>query len=127
MLQVSKETESRTNSEADYPSSGSDQIVTLGSLICVDLIHRKNQTAHISLQILAISNSVETKSTGCALFFLARPASVTSKFFASLPSGASLRRSVWRSVVRLSAAGEGVFTYWAGEPQALFLRNVIFF
>ena len=91
------------------------------------LIHRTNQTAHISLQCLSISNSVETKSTGCALFFLARPASVTSKFFASLPSGASLRRSVWRSVVRLSAAGEGVFTDWAGGPQPLFLRNVIFF
>jgi len=31
------------------------------------LIHRMNQTAHISLQILSISNNVETKLTGCAL------------------------------------------------------------
>jgi hypothetical protein len=48
-------------------------------------------------------------------------------FVASRPSGASLRRSVWRSVVRLSAAGEGVFTDYRPTPQPLFLRNVMFF
>ena len=68
------------------------------------LIHRMNQTAHISLQILSISNSVETKSTGCALIFSARPACIISVFFLRLvavpfpvwpvwrPVGASLRR-----------------------------------
>ena len=48
-------------------------------------------------------------------------------FFAVCPSRASLRRSVWRSVVRLSAAGEGVFTDSGSDPQGLFLENVIFF
>jgi len=48
------------------------------------------------------------------------PRQVSLLFFASLPSGASLRRSVWRSVVRLSAAGEGVFTDRAGGPQGVF-------
>ena len=47
-------------------------------------VHRMNQTAHISLQILSISNSVETKSTGCALSLVARPASVASVFVAVL-------------------------------------------
>lgn len=83
-------------------------------------VHRMNQTAHISLQIPSISNSVETKSTGSAAIFLAQPASVISVFVAFCPSGASLRRSVWRSVVRLSAAGEGVFTVRAGGPQEVF-------
>ena len=44
-------------------------------------VHRMNQTAHISLQIFKISKSVETKLTGCALFFLARPASNASGYF----------------------------------------------
>jgi hypothetical protein len=39
-----------------------------------------NQTAHISLQILSNSKSVETKMTGCALTYLARPASFASDF-----------------------------------------------
>ncbi len=47
-------------------------------------VHRMNQTAHISLQILSISNNVETKVTGCALTCLARPAHSTSDF--CLPS-----------------------------------------
>ena len=98
------------------------------SAIYVQLfVHRMNQTAHISLQILSISKSVETRSTRSAIIFLAQPASVTSVFFASLPSRASLRRSVWRSVVRLSAAGEGGSTVSGGNPQPLFLRNCVFF
>ena len=43
-----------------------------------DLIHRMNQTAHISLQIPSISKSVETKSTRSATLTLAQPASLTS-------------------------------------------------
>jgi hypothetical protein len=44
------------------------------------LIHRMDQTAHISLQLPAISKSGETKSTECALSSLARPASSASVF-----------------------------------------------
>jgi hypothetical protein len=51
-----------------------------------------NQTAHISLQLLSISNSVETKVTVCALTCLARPASDTSNFLiAGLPVGLRFR------------------------------------
>jgi len=50
------------------------------------LIHRMNQTAHISLQKLSISKSVETKETVCALTCLARPASNTSNFSLRFPS-----------------------------------------
>ncbi|WP_231125956.1 hypothetical protein, partial [Roseovarius gahaiensis] len=46
---------------------------------------------------------------------------------ASLPSRAPLRRSVWRPVVRLSAAGEGVFTDNQQTPQPLFALKVTFF
>ena len=88
-----------------------------------DLIHRMNQTAHISLQILAISKSVETKSTVCALSSLARPASFTSDFRFRLVAV----WPVWRPVVRLSAACEGVFTSNYQTLQPLFSGNVIFF
>ena len=50
------------------------------------LIHRMNQTAHISLQILSVSKSVETKVTGCALTCLARPALVPLIFLIRLVS-----------------------------------------
>ena len=36
---------------------------------------------HISSSSISFSKSVETKLTGCALFFLARPASNASEFF----------------------------------------------
>ena len=55
--------------------------------------------------------------------FLARPAvsasDVCLRLVAVWP--------VWRPVVRLSAAGEGVFTYSRGNPQPLFLRKAVFF
>ncbi|MEM6308553.1 MAG: hypothetical protein AAF754_00775, partial [Pseudomonadota bacterium] len=90
-------------------------------------VHRMNQTAHISLQCLQFSNSVETKMTGCALYFLARPASVTSDFFLRLvalvvtagPSGAPL--------LRRRRFGEGVFTSGCRTLQPLFSINRIFF
>ncbi|CAN0264564.1 unnamed protein product, partial [Chrysoparadoxa australica] len=88
-----------------------------------------NQTAHISLQILSISKSVETKSTEMRPNFLARPACLISEFLP--PSRPPLRVS--RFVVarlasrwRLSAAGEGVFTVSAAYPQPLFWRNLHF-
>ena len=89
--------------------------------MCSCLFIEMNQTAHISLQIPSISNSVETKSTGSApLLCGATRVKSLQCFFASLPSGASLPQSVWPAVVRLSAAGEGVFTDRAGCPQGLF-------
>ena len=90
-------------------------------------VHRKDQTAHISLQLPAISKSVETKVTECALTCLARPASSISVIscvslmvaFAAAPSGAPL--------VHLCAAGEGVFTNRAPGPQGVFFRKMRFF
>ena len=115
-----KGTESRPNSEADTHHRPKPRALDMCSCLFIEM----NQTAHISLQILSISNSVETKSTGSAISLLAQPASCISVFFAFLPSGASpfwlVRRSVWRSVVRLSAAGERGFTVRRPNPQALF-------
>ena len=48
--------------------------------MCSCLFIEMNQTAHISLQNIPFSKSVETNKTGCARFFLARPASFTSDF-----------------------------------------------
>ncbi|MEM7642935.1 MAG: hypothetical protein AAF366_10440, partial [Pseudomonadota bacterium] len=86
----------------------------------------QDQTAHISLQILAISKS-ERQNQPEAPFSLAQPASAASVLFALGPSKHPLRRSVWRSVVRLSAAGEGVFTDGARDPQGLFADRMRFF
>ena len=52
-----------------------------------------NQTAHISLQILSISKSVETKATGCALtFWRAPPVLSLFSFCVSLPAVSSVAR-----------------------------------
>ena len=79
-------------------------------------VHRIDQTAHISLQILSISKSEETKTTECALTYRRAPPHssliVVLRLVAVWP--------VWRPVERLSAAGEGVFTDWAGGLQGLF-------
>jgi len=92
-------------------------------------VHRMNQTAHISLQIPSISNSVETKVTGCAVSLWRAPP-LKPLIFASLPSASALSEplcwSVWRSVVRLSAAGEGVFTVRDWGPQELFSKKMHF-
>ncbi len=48
--------------------------------MCSCLFIEMNQTAHISLQILAISKSVETKSNRMRPNFPARPASLASVF-----------------------------------------------
>ena len=64
------------------------------------LIHRKDQTAHISLQLPSISKSQETKRNWMRPIFSARPASFTSYFI--------LRRvavwPVWRPVVAVVCA-----------------------
>ena len=87
------------------------------------LIHRIDQTAHISLQKLSISKSARQNHTKRHLL-LAQPASDTSVFFAVCPSRASLRRSVWRPVVRLSDTREPLPTHVSFRPQHLFLDIV---
>ena len=82
-----------------------------------------NQTAHISLQILSISKSVETKMTEMRPIFLARPACFISVILLRLVAV----WPVWRPVVHLCAAGEVGSRLSRRNPQALFLRNVIFF
>ena len=62
-----------------------------------DLIHRMNQTAHISLQIPAISKSVETKSTSGALAYRRDLPHLPQVFLTSRPSEAPLRQTVWPS------------------------------
>ena len=84
------------------------------------LIHRMNQTAHISLQYPSMSKNVETKLNEMRPFLLARPASLTSDIIvASLlwivtlgPSDATNQR--------LSAAGEGGSRVTTENPQPLF-------
>ena len=99
------------------------------------LIYRRrsvetNQTAHISLQILAMSNSAETKTNRMRPNLSARPPVNTSNFLLRLVTVSSAspprRRPVWRPVVRLSAAGEGAFTVTSQNPQPLFDQTMIF-
>src|SRR6056297_208918 len=59
-----------------------------------DLIHRMNQTAHISLQIPAISKSVETKSTSSALTYRRDLPLLPQVFSTSRPSEATPRQTV---------------------------------
>jgi hypothetical protein len=59
-----------------------------------DLIHRMNQTAHISLQIPAISKSVETKSTSGALAYRRDLPHLPQVFLTSRPSEAPLPQAV---------------------------------
>ena len=76
------------------------------------LIHRKDQTARISLQKPTMSKSAETKSNRRRRVLIRRRPPDPSLFV--------VRR-------RLSAAGEGVFTDAARPPQVLFLRKMTIF
>ncbi len=67
-----------------------------------------NQTAHISLQILSISNSVETKTNRMRPNLLGAPRLQYLIFFFHLFASASPRRPVWRPLVHLCASGKGV-------------------
>jgi hypothetical protein len=66
--------------------------------MCSCLFIEMNQTAHISLQILAISKSVETKSNRMRRNFLGAPRTVCLCVSPSGPSKHPLRRSVRRPV-----------------------------
>ena len=112
MLQFLLETETCSNSEADTSIIG---VRLPGEPRKVDmqmLIHRLDQTAHISLQLLAISKSGETKLTECALCLRRAPPHVSLLFF-----------RCWR----VRRVGEGVFTAGARGPQELFWGNMTFF
>jgi hypothetical protein len=88
--------------------------------MCSCLFIEMNQTAHISLQILAISKSVETKSNWMRRNFLARPAQPYLCF-----SRQALRsvRSVVPSGVPLCASAPPVKGYLRAPPQT---RNPLF-
>ncbi|MDO6732974.1 hypothetical protein Q4577_23460, partial [Marinovum sp. 2_MG-2023] len=80
MLQLTKVNKSRSNSEAvtghrtKYTSASNPT-----GAICKHPFVETNQTAHISLQISIISNSVETKTNRMRPNLLARPPVNTSK------------------------------------------------
>lgn len=86
-----------------------------------------DQTARISLQISINFKERRDKFTEMRPNLLGAPRLTYLYFVAFLPAGASLRCSVWRSVVRLSAAGEGVFTDRGRTSQGLFSRKMRFF
>jgi len=89
-----------------------------------------NQTAHISLQKLSISKSVETKVTGSAVTCLARPASSTSDFslcFPPRPSAFPLQCGSFRvPLALLFAAVEGVLRLVGGTRNPFFRENAFF-
>ena len=91
-------------------------------------VHRNEPNRpHIS-SVTSNFKERETKNQPERHFLFDAAARSSSLYFSAfLYSGASLRRSVWRPVVRLSAAGEGVFTVLAGGPQVLFCRKMTFF
>ena len=82
-----------------------------------------NQTAHISLQLSINFKERRDKSDWMRPNFLARPALSASGVVLRLVA----LRPVWRPDQRLSAAGEGVFTYSRPDPQPLFSTKVYFF
>lgn len=82
-----------------------------------------DQTAHISLQLPAISKSVRDKINRRRRILLGAPACISLIFLFRLPGVAAV--SVCRcSVVRF---GEGVFTDRRRGPQGLFSRKMTFF
>ena len=89
-----------------------------------------NQTAHISLQKLSISKSVETKVTGSAVTCLARPASNTSDFslhVASRLSASPLPSGPFRfPLALLFAAVEGVLRLVTYTRNPFFRENAFF-
>ena len=85
-----------------------------------------NQTAHISLQILSISKSVETKETEMRPVLLARPASFTSDFLLRLVAVLCLSGPSGVPFMHRCVSGEALFTVSVPNLQPLFLRNMHF-
>ena len=86
------------------------------------LIHRIDQTAHISLQILSISKSAETKSTRSAIPFWRNLRHIPQCLLPSVPLE---RRSVVPSGVPLCASAPPVRGYLriGAEPRNPFFRE----
>ena len=80
------ETESRQTVKLTIHYRISTEAPLLGSELYVQLfVHRMNQTAHISLQIPSISNSVETKSTEMRPNFWRAPPHLPQSFLPRFP------------------------------------------
>lgn len=91
------------------------------------MIHRMNQTAHISLQILAISKSVETKSTRSAAILWRILRQLPQVF---LPSGPAGVRRCFRLASPLCASAPPVRGYLriaAETCNPFFLETSSFF
>jgi len=80
-----------------------------------------NQTAHISLQILSISKSVETKETEMRPVLLARPASFTSDFLLRLVAVLCLSGPSGVPFMHRCVSGEALFTVSVPNLQPPFL------
>ena len=120
VLQYQKIPKNRTNSEADNSSSGRNPRVAISRRPFVET----NQTARISLQILAMSKSnPETKTRPVRPELSARPPDTTSELSTVQNLRTSARRPFRCPRVRLSSAGEGVFRVSAGCPQAEISRK----
>ena len=127
MLQLTKLTRSRPNSEADTGSSLKTLSARRYQRDMKRLIHRNEPNRpHISSDI-SISNNVETIKTEMRPIVLARPASITSDFLlrrvapsaSPLPDGPS-----GAPPVHHCASGKGGSKVSTPNPQALFQRNM---
>ena len=120
-----------TNSEADTGHRSHSKALPTGVDIQTSIRRNEPNRPHISSDISNVKQRERQITTGCALtYWRARP-SITLDFLLRLVCASSAspprRRPVWRPVVRLSAAGEGAFTYTHQNPQAVFSQNLHFF
>ena len=88
--------------------------------------HRMNLTAHISLQILAISKS-EIQNQPEAPSSSWRNPRHLPQIFCLANSNLAIFVLLCNPDVRLSAAGEGAFTDGVRNPQGVFSAKVLFF
>ena len=95
--------------------------------MCSCLFIEMNQTAHISLQIPSISNSVETKSTGSAPLLCGATRVKSLRVF--LPRFPQEHRSVVPSGLPLCASAPPVRGYLRIGPDVRkgFFRQVVIF
>jgi len=93
--------------------------------ICKRPSVKTDQTARISLQIPVMSKSRRQNKQGAPH---KRAPPILTRYFAARPVGALPRQPVWRSVPRLSAAGEALFTDSVAHPQPPFsgFRHVFY-
>ncbi len=111
-LSFPKKTKNHIKREADYTSSNHGRGQSPSKLICRSPSVVNDQTAHISLQILSISKSAETKAS-------------VAPFLVGAPAARCL--SLFFTVRVFHPAGEGVFTDRVAAPQGVFSNNLNFF